>query len=132
MSTPFSSFANATVTFKVRSSVPVYGAFGHLEDNLIDYSVSCFLEQKKMPMANLMNESNQEEIYVEGRCISPKFLSSDIQPEVLADASVNGVSYKFRYSPAIASAFYQENEILGQRINGFLIRTTVWGGQANG
>ncbi|BAQ65526.1 hypothetical protein GM3709_2291 [Geminocystis sp. NIES-3709] len=79
-----------------------------------------------------MNESNQEEIYVEGRCISPKVLSSDIQPEVLADALVDGVSYKFRYSPSIASAFYQENEILGQRINGYLIRTTVWGGQASG
>jgi hypothetical protein len=132
VSTPFSSFANATVTFKVRSSVPVYGAFGHLEDNLVDYTVSCFLEQKKAPMSNLMNEANQEEIYVEGRCISPKVLSADIQPEVLGDATVRGIPYKFRYAPSIASAFYQENEILGQRINGYLIRTTVWGGQKDG
>lgn len=130
MSTPFVAFANATVTFKVRSSTPVYGDYGHLIDNLVDYSVVCFLEQKSKPMSDLMNESNQEEMYVEGRCISPTVLSSDIQPEVLADASVNGVNYKFRYSPAIPSAFYQENEILGQRLNGYLIRTTVFGGDA--
>jgi hypothetical protein len=130
MSTPFSTFANATVTFKVRSSVPVYGDFGHLEDDLQDYAVTCFLEQKKAPMSNLMNEANQEEIYVEGRCIKPKFLSADIQPEVLADATIKGVPYKFRYTPAIASAFYKENEILGQRINGYLIRTSIWGGQS--
>lgn len=132
MSTPFANFANATVTFKVRSNEPVVGVYGHLENNLIDYSVRCFLVQKKPPISQLINEGNQEEIYVEGRCIEPKRLSLDIQPEVLGDASLNGVNYKFRLAPSITSAFFDEDEILGQKINGYLIQTSLWGGQSNG
>lgn len=128
MTTPFATFANATVTFKVRSSTPTYGEYGHLVDDLIDYSVVCFLQQRKPPMSNLMNEANQEEIYVEGRCISPKRLSPDIQPEVLGNATLNGVEYKFRYAPSLPSPFFSEDEILGQRINGYLIQSTLWGG----
>lgn len=134
MSTPFANFANATVTFKIRSSEPVVGAYGHLEDNLIDYSVRCFLQEKnhRQISNNLMEDASQEEIYVEGRCIEPKRLSPDIQSEVLGDAIVNGISYKFRLSLSLASAFFAEDEILGQKINGYLIKTSLWGGQSNG
>jgi hypothetical protein len=132
MTTPFTTFANATVTFKVRSGVPEYNEYGHLEDNLIDFPVVCFLTQKKKPMSNLMNEANQNEIYVEGRCITPKSLSPDILPESLGDATLDGIDYKFRLQSAISSPFFSEVDILGQKLEGYLIRTSLWGGDSNG
>jgi len=130
MSTPFSSFQNATLTFKVQGSEPVYGDYGHLVSDLQSFVVKAYLRQSARPQPSLFDGANQEDIFVEGRCISPLTLHPDIQPEVFADAVVNGASYKFRYQPAVASPFFAENQILGQKIEGYLIRTTTMGGDA--
>lgn len=126
ITTPFATFANATVTLKQGSGNKTFGTYGNVEDTLTDYPVTCYLEQKKPPMNDMMNGSAETGIYVEGRCITPKILPQDIQPHQLGSAVFNGVNYDFRYQINLPSAFYSENEILGQKINGYLIRSTTW------
>lgn len=131
MSTPFSAFQNSTITFKVRNGEPVRSEFGHLVADLVDYPIQCYLKQsRKVAVSAFEGAANQTDIYVEGRCIDPQYLPADLQADVLADAVVDGVAYKFQLKPSVASPFYSENDVLGQRVEGFLSRTAIAGGQA--
>lgn len=132
MASPFTAFANATITFKIGTGEPTYGEFGHLVDELEDFEVTCFLVEKKKSQTDPFDGASQDDIYVEGRCIKPLLLSPDIRSDALGEAIVDGVPFQFRYVATLPSPFFAENKIIGEKIQGYLIKTTTWGGQQNG
>lgn len=127
MTTPFASFQNAVITFKIPSGSPTVDEYGNTKDTLIDWSVIAFLKQKKKstPTAQDIALGNIEGIRIEGKCVEPRFLHSSILPQQLGICVLNGISYQFKYEPSIPSPFYPENEILGQRISGIITQTTL-------
>ena len=128
MATPFSAFANATITFKIPDGPIVTDAYGNDATPLVDWEATAMLNQQSKPTnSEFQSQFSQETIYVEGRLIEPKTLPSTIQPEQIGTASIDGIDYEFRYLPAIASSYFAENSILGQKLRGYLTQTTAWG-----
>lgn len=126
MTTPFQSFQNATLSFKVPSGSPSTDAYGNVTDTLTDWTATAILKQERSPITEAFKASNQQEIYVEGRLIEPQTFPSSLVPEQIGTCTIDGVSYDFRYEPTIASPWYDENTLLGQKVRGYLIQTSLY------
>lgn len=130
MTTPFTAFANATLTIPVPTGPESVDAYGNVQATTETLTVTAMLNPSdRQVTSNPFGGANTEEQYVEGRCVEPTKLPFAIQPETICDATVNGDPYKFRLLPSLNSA-YGQDEILGQPLRGYLQQATVWGGAA--
>ena len=85
-----------------------------------------------MPQKTPFIGGEQNVLYVKGNCIDPNVLPDGIRDGAIAKAIMDGDSteYEFHYVPAIADAGYDQKAILGQKIRGYLITTSVYGSSA--
>ena len=128
MSTPFANFKNCTITFNVPIGKPTKDEYGADQVKFKPLKVEAMLNQKRKPMANDLGSGNEEEIYVEGRCVSPTTIPNSIVAQSVHSVKFDGgQEYQFKYVPTVASPFFSENQILGQALTGYLIQTHVWG-----
>lgn len=124
MSTPFASYANAVLVFQRAIGTPTIDALGNTSATTADFVVRAYLKQVKSAAKNQMPwDGGQDNVVeVEGRCVEPAALPSDIVPGVKAQATIGGVEGEFILEATIASAFGVD-ELLGAKLQGrFIVR----------
>lgn len=126
MISPFASFANATLIFKV-PGVTVINSLGNPQGAVTDLVVTAMLRNSNRQPTNILNPgSDVDLVLVTGRCISPIALPLAVVAESVAQAVINGVVGEFVLSANIQSPFVPK-EILGQTIKGHFRVRKIWG-----
>ena len=130
--TALSVLENATLTFNVPVGPLLVGDYGEPSSQMEAKSIRCFLKEDRMPQKTPFIGGEQNVLYVKGHCTDPSTLPDGIREGAIAKAIMDGDSteYEFHYVPAIASAGFDESAILGQKVQGYLITTSVYGSSA--
>jgi|SanBayMetagenome_1026888.scaffolds.fasta_scaffold01540_3 hypothetical protein len=130
--TALSVLENATLIFNVPVGEIIVGDYGEPTAQTEAKTVRCFLKQDRMPQNTPFVGGDQTVIYVKGHCTDPNVLPDGVRDGAIAKATMDGsnTEYEFHFVPAIASAGFDENEILGQKVQGYLITTSTYGSSA--
>lgn len=144
MTSPFSSFANATLTFKVPTdAVNFDGGFdfdgsstaaslstnqlGNPEGRVITLVVTAMLRKSNRQPTNILNPgSDVDLVLLTGRCINPIELPVELVAQSVAEAVIDGQTGEFTLSANVQSPFVPRN-VLGQAIEGHFRVRKIWG-----
>lgn len=126
MISPFASFANATLIFKVPGST-VINSLGNPQGAVTDLVVTAMLRKSNRQPTNILNPgSDVDLVLLTGRCINPIALPLAVVAESVAQAIVDGVAGEFVLSASIQSPFVSR-AVLGQAIEGHFRVGKIWG-----
>lgn len=126
MISPFASFANATLIFKVSGST-VINSLGNPQGVVTDLVVTAMLRKSNRQPTNILNPgSDVDLVLLTGRCINPIALPLTVVAESVAQAIVDGVAGEFVLSASIQSPFVSR-AVLGQAIEGHFRVGKIWG-----
>ena len=126
MISPFASFANATLIFKV-PGVTVINSLGNPQGAVTDLVVTAMLRKSNRQPTNILNPgSDVDLVLLTGRCINPIALPLTVVAESVAQAIVDGVAGEFVLSASIQSPFVSR-AVLGQAIEGHFRVGKIWG-----
>jgi len=132
--TALSVLENATLTFNVPVGEIIVGDYGEPTAQTEAKTVRCFLKQEnnRMSQGSPIIGGEQTVLYVKGHCTDPNVLPDGVRDGAIGKVVMDSGSteYEFHFVPAIASAGFDENEILGQKVQGYLITTSTYGSSA--
>ena len=127
MTSPFASFANATLTFKV-PGVTVINSLGNPQGAVTNLVVKAMLKRNanRQPTNILNPGSDVDLVLLRGRCVDPIALPLALVAESVAIAEIDGYIGEFTLSAIVQSPFVSK-EILGQAIEGHFRVRKIWG-----
>lgn len=126
MSSPFASFVNATLVFKVPGTVTV-NDIGNPEAEAPILEVKAMLRKSnRQPTVLMTPGANSDMVLLTGRCIDPIELPVELVAQSVAEAVIDGQEGEFILSANVQSPFVPRG-VLGQAIEGYFRTKKIWG-----
>jgi hypothetical protein len=119
--------SNLTLTFKVGTGVFDEDAVGNCVEETTELTISASVRTDKPKPHELDGQIGTNTVLLVGRCIQPKLLPVDINPEqgafdVLQDtATGQEITGNFRFLPVAQNRFQEVSEHMGTKIRGYLV-----------
>lgn len=130
MTTPFSAYANATLTFQLPFETGQIDALGNPLAITQAFPVSAYLKDASGNRGSQrqgdFDGGLDSQVFIEGRCVSPASLPAEIVAGTHAIATIGGVEGDFYLTATIPSAFGVD-AILGTKIKGRFVARIVFG-----